>query len=179
MAPRVTLSRSSSRATAPAGAQGGPYREFLLAPFGPYEQQVGDVRTGDEQHQADGRHQDPENLAHIADDIVLERPDARSEVRFLEHLHADAGSGRELLHEQRQHARDVGVGLRERHPGLKPGDRLVAEVAYEDLGTVELERDDDGGVLQARCSSMHKGGDSKGLWQSRWRASALSLSPSG
>ena len=76
-------------------------------------------------------------LADVADDVLHQRPHVRREPDLLEHLLGEAGRHREPLHHQRDHPRDVGVGLRHRHAGLEPRDALIAEVADEHFGAVE------------------------------------------
>jgi hypothetical protein len=116
----VTLSRRSSRARrpqlAPRATRTG---QLLLAALDTHEQQVRDVRAGDEQHEHDRAHEDPRDVADVAHEVLLERPQAGSEARLLEHLLVEAGRGREPLERDRQEARHVRVRLaRSVAPGL-------------------------------------------------------------
>ena len=64
----------------------------------------------------------------------------RPDLRVVEHLPRESGRQRKALDRERQHPRDVGVGLFDRDARLQPRDPLVAEVADDDLGAVEAER---------------------------------------
>ncbi len=55
---------------AAAGAERGTHGELLMAPFRAHQEQVRDVAAGDEQHDADGCQQNPENLSDVADHVV-------------------------------------------------------------------------------------------------------------
>ena len=124
----------------PARAERGMNRQLLLPSLGAHQEQVGDVGARDQQHDADRAEQDPEHLADVADDVLRQRPDVRPDPRLLEHLPGEPGRQREALDDHRQHPRDVGVGLLDGDARLQPRDPLVAEVADEDLGAVEAER---------------------------------------
>ena len=68
------------------GAERQANRQLLLARLGAHQEQVGDVRARDEQHEADGAEQNPQHVADVADDIDVERTHQRSEPRIVEHL---------------------------------------------------------------------------------------------
>ena len=53
----------------PAGAERGADRDFLLPPGGARQQQVRDVRAGDQQHQRHRAEQHEHRAAHVADDL--------------------------------------------------------------------------------------------------------------
>ena len=55
---------------AAARAERRAHREFLLAALCADQEQVGDVAAGDEQHDADGRQEDPQHAPHVADHVV-------------------------------------------------------------------------------------------------------------
>ena len=59
------------------GAEREANRQFLLARLGAHEEQVRDVRAGDEQDEADGAEQNPQHVADVADDVDVERTDQR------------------------------------------------------------------------------------------------------
>ena len=120
--PSSTLSVSSCGGdTARTGAQGDAGGQFLLASLGPYQKQVGDVGAGDEQHHSDAAHEHPENLAQIAHDVVLQRPHRGLDSGLLEEFYAEAGRRREFAVDDGNHARDIGIRLRQRHSRLEPG----------------------------------------------------------
>ena len=68
------LGEEDPRQAAAARAERGTDRQLLLARFGADEKQVRHVAAGHQQHDADGREQDPQHLADIADHVVGERP---------------------------------------------------------------------------------------------------------
>ena len=62
-----------------AGAERGMDRELLLPPFRADQEQVRDVRAGDEQHDADRAEQHPQHPADVADHVLRERPHVGTE----------------------------------------------------------------------------------------------------
>jgi hypothetical protein len=138
------LEEQLARDPAPVRPQGHAHGQLLLAALHAHEQQVRDVRAGDEQHEDDRAHEDPEDAADVAHEVLLERPQAGSEARLLEHLLVEAARGREPLERHRQQARHVRVGLREGGARLEPGHALVAELPEQHLGPVEPQREDEG-----------------------------------
>ena len=72
-----------ARDSPPAGAERGPDRQFLLAAFGAHQQQIRDVRAGDQQHQPDGSHQHPQHRPDVSHDFLLQRLELGSEARIL------------------------------------------------------------------------------------------------
>src|SRR6266404_5052136 len=60
---------------ATGSAQGGAHGQLLAAAFDADEQQIGDIGASDKEDHADRTHQDPEDAAHVADDVALERAD--------------------------------------------------------------------------------------------------------
>ena len=70
--PRTTLSSSSSRASRPVPAPSAArIASSCCRAVGPHEEQVGHVGARDEQDHADGRHQHPQRLLDVADELVL------------------------------------------------------------------------------------------------------------
>ena len=47
--------------------------QFLLASLGTHQEQVGYIRASDQQHKADAAHQNPQELAHVAHHMLLQR----------------------------------------------------------------------------------------------------------
>ncbi len=90
------------------GAQGRPRRELLAAAERPREQQVAHVRAGDEQHQPDGRQQQHQRRAHVADDHVPQRSERGAPAGVVLRML--------LLEPLRDHL-ELGQGLGERRPG--------------------------------------------------------------
>jgi hypothetical protein len=119
------------------GAEGGSERELLLPAIGPHEEQVGDVRTGDEEHHSDRAEEDPEHVPHVAHHVLLQRHDVRVEARLLQHLEREAL--RILLDRERDHPRNVGVRGVDADPRLEAADSLIAEIADEHFRGIELE----------------------------------------
>ena len=72
---------------APSGAQGRANRQFPLPGGGPREQEVGNVRAGDEEDEHRRPEQDQQRLPDIADDLLVHRHEP----------HADAGVGVRIL----------------------------------------------------------------------------------
>ena len=56
---------------AAARAERGPHRELPMPRFRARQQQVGEVRARNQQHESDGRLQHPDRAARAADDLVL------------------------------------------------------------------------------------------------------------
>ena len=131
--------RASDAAT--ARPERGTHRQFLLASFRTHQEQVGHVPAGDEQHDTDGRHENPEDLADVADDVIGERAHVRLQLQPREHRR-----------EQRDHPRHIGVGLGQRDVRLQPRERLEPEAdaarragvqrhGQHDFGTGAQERE--------------------------------------
>ena len=104
---------------AAARAERGADRELLLPRLRSREQQVGEVRAGDEQHEPDGALQDPQRRRHVADDVVLERVVPQPVRRGVRHVRVRR-DGLPLA----QHAVEVVSGLGERHVGLQPANQV-------------------------------------------------------
>ncbi len=58
-------------------------RQLLAPSFDAHQQQVCDVGAGHQQHHGDGAHQDPQHVADVADDVLLQRTKIRLEVCLL------------------------------------------------------------------------------------------------
>ena len=99
----------------PAGAERGANRDLALARRGPRQQQVRDVDTRNQQHEADGAEQQPERLANIAHHRLVQRHrrDAQSFVAV-----------RVLRRELTADRLDLEAHLFGRHTGLGPPDGL-------------------------------------------------------
>ena len=139
------LDQQLARDLRASGAQRRPDGQLLLARLGPNQQQVGDVGAGDQHHDADHSHQHPQHGLHVADDIGLERVNARHDPCLLEGLDAQAGEWRKARERDRNHPRHVGVRGWNRHARLQAGDCVVAEVSEKHLAAIETLRQDERG----------------------------------
>jgi hypothetical protein len=141
---RLTLSSSISRRDAAGpGPERGANRQLLLPRLGADQQQVGDVRTGDEQDHGDRPHQDPQHRLHVADEIVLEGHHLRRDTCLFEHLDVATRERRELRQRDRDQPRHFRVRLRHGRSRLEARDGRVAEVAEEHLAAVEAIGDNE------------------------------------
>ena len=90
--------------------------EFLLASFRAHQEQVRHVPAGDEQHDADGGQENPQDLPDVADHVIGQRAHVRPQLQ-----------SRKDRREKRDHARHIGVGLGQRDARLQPRERLKPE----------------------------------------------------
>ena len=65
---------------------------------------------------------------------------------ILKQLEAKSLRCRKAVHDDGEHARNIGVDLLHGHAGLEPGERLVAEVAEMDLAAVKVKSIDQRGI---------------------------------
>ena len=72
------LGEQRAREAAARRAKGGPHREFMVPPFRVHQEQVGDVPAGDEQYDADGGEENPENAPDVADHLGGQRTHVRT-----------------------------------------------------------------------------------------------------
>ena len=101
--------------------------EFLMPSFRAHQEQVRHVPAGDEQHDADGGQENPQDLPDVADHVIGQRAHVR--------LQLQSRKGRR---EKRDHARHIGVGLGQRDARLQPGERLKPEA--DSAGRVDVQR---------------------------------------
>ena len=57
--------------------------KFVLPPFGPHQQQIGDVGASDEQNHSDAAHKHPKEQTDIADNLLLQRQEAWGQASLL------------------------------------------------------------------------------------------------
>ena len=57
------------------GTESGAQSKFLASAFDANQEQICDIGANDQQHEADRRHHNPQDAAHVTDDILLERTD--------------------------------------------------------------------------------------------------------
>jgi hypothetical protein len=112
--------------------------------FCAHQKQVRDVAAGDQQHDADGCQQNPENLSDVADHVGRERAYVRPQLQPREH-------GRQ----QRDHARDIGVHLGERDARFHPRERLESEADAARRARIQWQRQDD---RRARAKELERRG---------------------
>ena len=75
------------REVTPARADGAAHRRLQLPRLDADQEQVGDVRRGNEQNHAHGAEENPECLRHqCTDDVIAQRLDVRGESGSLHHL---------------------------------------------------------------------------------------------
>ena len=87
-----------------------------MTSFRAHEEQVRHVSAGDEQHDANRRQQNPQDLADIADHVIGEWAHVR--------LQLESRKGRR---KQRDDARGIGIGLGERDTRLQARQGLEPE----------------------------------------------------
>ena len=105
---------------AASGAQRNANSEFLLACLGSHQFQVRDVGAGDQHDDGERAHHHPEHLADIANHFLLQRTNRRRDPPVLVPMRIGSRAIRPGIHPDRHHARDIGVGLRDRDSGLQP-----------------------------------------------------------
>ena len=110
------LRQQRARDAATTRAKRRTHRELLMTSFRAHQEQVRHVPAGDEQHDADGGQENPEDLPDVADHVVGQRAHVRLQLQ-----------SREDRREKRDHARHVGVGLGQRDARLQPRERLKPE----------------------------------------------------
>ena len=101
---------------AAAGAERDTHCQFLTACFPAHQEQVGNIAAGDEQHDADRGHQNPQDIADVANDIGGKRT----------HVGAQFESG-EVRWKERNHATEIGIGLSEGDTRLQAREGLEPE----------------------------------------------------
>ena len=134
-----TLSVSSWRTSAHAsGAERAPDRHLALPHRRAREQQVRDVRAGDEQDEADRGEQRQQRRTHVADQVVVQRDDAQR---------PSGGRGivgRVLRPQRRRRAHRHAAAQRRRHAGLHAGRCRRSDVRAPDRLLRERRRDPPG-----------------------------------
>ena len=118
-----------------------PDRVLAHPAVGPRDEEVGQVRAGDEQHERHGALQDDERLPDAADDVFLQRVHAQP-VRLRSGVVGRVRPGRDRLGPFRQHPIDFGERLRMRHAVLPPSDQIeeMAAARRRERRGVDRER---------------------------------------
>jgi hypothetical protein len=138
--------------------------ELLLAPLGPHEQQRRHVRAGDEQHDADRAHDDPEHVADVAHHLGVQGSQRRRDPEQLVDARVDALGSRPAAHPDRHHPADVGVGFLHGDARLQTRDPLEAEAGQDQRAAIEPQREDQIGVrVEDPEARRHHADDFPGL----------------
>ncbi len=106
-----TLKQKAHRDVGASGAKSRTNGQFLTAAFNPHEQQIGDVGAGNQQYHHNRSHEDPENIAYIANYISLERVNVCVDLDFFEDRCTESIWRREAVDGDRQQAIQIRVGL--------------------------------------------------------------------
>src|SRR5262252_10419787 len=117
-----------------------PHGDFLLPPFGPHQEKIGNVGAGNEQHHTDAAHEHPEDFSETADDVLFQRPAAGLEVGLFKQFRTESGRRLEFDQFKREHAADISICLLQAHAGLQAGDSSVAVIAQRSLGSIEAKQ---------------------------------------
>src|ERR1035438_9848194 len=136
-----------ARAACPERSTDG---KLLLARFRAHQKQICHVGAGDEHHQADGGHDDPEQLAHIADDLLLQRAKRGRDAPLLIPVRIGPRTVGPGIHPDLDEARDIAISLCDGHAWPKAanalkgeaGERLVVRIEAHGGEYVEVLIDD-------------------------------------
>src|SRR5580693_2543145 len=122
----------------------------MPASFRAHEEQVRDIGAGNQQEDTDAPQQDPQDLAHVADDVFFEWPHGRLK---MESVHA---MPRISFQKDRQHAADIGVCLRYGYSRFEPTQRLITIIRRR-LHKVDTPGDDqiDGSSAESEACGHH------------------------
>ncbi len=104
-------------------------------------------------------------MGHIANDITGQGADLRREAGFLEEIDAESGRGGKADPDGGNEASNVGIGCGERDTGAEAGNAGVAELAEHGLAAIELNGQEDGGLLPVEELEVarHDSDDGAGL----------------
>ena len=121
---------------APARAERRPDGELLLARVGSREQEIGEVRARNDQHESDDALQNPDRRLHAADDVVLQRIDPKPMPGRVRHV----GIRRDVLPVHELHL-EVRPRQRERHARLEATDQIEkVAAAVSRIDGIQRER---------------------------------------
>ena len=137
-----TFDQQPAHDSSPPGAQRRANRQLLLPRFHSHQQQVRHIRAGDQQHQAQRAHHHPQHVADVADHLLLQRTQQRRNLPAVIPVRIAARPVRPGLHPDRQHARQVRVGLRDRHSRLQPRNSVQSKARQNQLRAIERQRRD-------------------------------------
>ena len=114
------------------------HRQLALARRGAHQQQVRDVRAGDQQHEHHRAHQRDQLRPHVGDQVVVHRLDAEVRVRGLLDRESRAQVGRQAI--------ELRLRLLEAHAGLQLGDDAQEHVVARAGLVVDAVGDHDVGT---------------------------------
>src|SRR5580698_3289740 len=101
----------------------------MPAPFGADQEQIRDVRAGDQQDGSEGAHYYPQGAADVADQALLQIMELRGEPHVFKCLDGQTGLGRETVQSDRNHAGDVRGGLFDSDAWFEARDSWILELA--------------------------------------------------
>ena len=125
------LTQHLKHQTPASRAERGADGDFLGAHRRADQQQVGHVRAGDQDQDADGRHQRQEGGAAVADHLLVQGHDLRGLVGALPWILLPQALG-DRLH--------LGLGLLLRHARLQSGDHAKEMTAAAGVGRIDRDR---------------------------------------
>src|SRR5208282_3868646 len=126
-AERETLHKKLAGDARAAGAESRTDRELLLARFSTYQKQICHVGAGDEHHEADGGHHNPEQLAHIADYLLLQRAKRGHDAPLLIPMRIGPRPVGPGIHPDLDEARYIVIGSCDGHAWFETADALKSE----------------------------------------------------
>ena len=118
------LGQEIARDAETAGAERPADGDLAAARFRSHQEEIGDVRARDEQHETDRREQNPERAFHPTDNGVFQRPRGRTHLQVLHepgHRRVVRIGARQVGDQPRQFGADVGGRhpvTRARHTGM-------------------------------------------------------------
>ena len=124
----------------PAGTQSRANRQLLTAPFNPDQQQIGNVCASDQQNQDDGAHQNPQDVAHVTNNVLLERTEIGREPHFFKNADAESLRGGEAAQDHGKEPRHICAGLGHGDSRFEAGKCALTEVAEFGFIAIPLER---------------------------------------
>jgi hypothetical protein len=107
------------------------------------EEKVNEIGAGDEHHESDGRHDNPQNTPYIADDLLLERVEIRRNAPDAVVVRVSARAVRPGIHPDRDEVGDVGVGLLDGYTRFEVADAVVAERCKFLMDGIKRERQEE------------------------------------
>ena len=138
-----TLDQHFPRDVPSSGAQCRPHRKFVSPAFGSHQHEIGDVGTRDQQHHADCRHQDPQDVPDAAYDLIFQRLQRRRDVPALDHLFScEVERCRPCVEPDRQHPCDIRVGVRNGDAGLESRETREVEAIESQAPAIDRDQGD-------------------------------------
>ena len=142
-----TLREECPQQLAATCPEGSAYRDLTASRLGAHDEQVQDIHHGNEEHEPDGAHDDPQHLCHVTHHGIFEPFHHGSMAPLLDHTGRQAILRIELRHLMHEHGQLVGRGL-ERCTRRESAKRLVHEVAEACPGAAECEGNENVGFVE-------------------------------